>query len=125
MKKRARLAQILIAAGCLIVLMGAGLHLTAGYPKLSAALTPSNLDTGLKNALRAVFLMIGYSWIMTAVVILIAGFTETRIRKAIVLFCGCTLLLQIPLWVGLMGWFIGNEMFAIAGVLIVCGGLLL
>jgi glucose-6-phosphate-specific signal transduction histidine kinase len=75
--------------------------------------------------LRAVFLMIGCMWITLAVIILIAAFAQTTTRKPIVLFCGFALLAQIPIWVGLMGWFVGNEMFLAAGALIACGGLLL
>ena len=57
-----------------------------------------------------------------AVVTLIAAFTQTRIRKVLVLFCGLSLLAEIPVWVALMGWFIGNEMFLVSGILITLGG---
>jgi hypothetical protein len=75
--------------------------------------------------MRAVFLMIGLMWIVIAVVTLIAAFTRTQIRRVLVLFCGLSHLSAIPLWVRLMGWFIGNEMFLLSAVLITCGGLLL
>lgn len=125
MKKRQIVAQLLIGLGSLNVLVGAGLHLYAGYPRLSAALAASNLSGLLANAMRAVFLMIGFAWITIAVVTLIAAFTQTRIRKPLVLFCGLSLLAEIPVWVGLMGWFIGNEMIVVSGVLITFGGFLL
>jgi hypothetical protein len=125
MNKRPIVSQLLIGLGSLNVLVGAGLHLFAGYPRLSAALAASNLSGLLANAMRAVFLMIGFTWITIAIVTLIAAFTQTRIRKALVLFCGLSLLAEIPIWVGLMGWFIGNEMFLVSGVLITCGGFLL
>jgi hypothetical protein len=41
----------------------------------------------------------------------------------LVLLCGLSLLVWIPIWVRLMGWFIGNEMFLLSGVLITLGGL--
>lgn len=124
MNKPQRTAQILIGLGCLIVLVGATLHLLAAYPKVSAVLASSNLNEALRNALRAVFLMIGLTWIVVAVVTLIATFARTRTSKPIILFCGLALLLQIPIWVSLMGWFVGNEMFLLGAGLIVCGGLL-
>ena len=108
-----------------MVLAGAGLHLGAAYPRVSAALRASNLDGGLVQAMRAVFLMIACGWIVIAIATLIAAFTSTRIRKTMVLFCGFGLLLHIPIWVGMMGWFVGNEMFLVASGLIVCGGMLL
>jgi hypothetical protein len=125
MNKRRRIAQVLVGLGSLNVVVGATLHLVAGYPIASAALAASNLSALMLGAMRAVFLMIGWTWIMIAALTLIAAFTETRIRKTIVLFCGLGLLAQIPEWVRLMGWFIGNEMFLAAAALIVCGGLLL
>jgi hypothetical protein len=123
--KRQKTAQILIGLGCLVVLVGSALHLVAAYPKVSPALIRSNLDEGLRNAMRAVFLMIGVTWIVIGVVTLIATFARTQTNKPIVLFCGFGLLLQIPIWVGLMGWFVGNEMFVLGSGLIVCGGLLI
>lgn len=125
MKNRQTVAQLLIGLGSLNMLVGAGLHLFAGYPRVIAAFAASNLNTTLAHAMRAVFLMIGFTWITIAIVTLIAAFTQTRIRKPLVLFCGLSLLAEIPIWVTLMGWFIGNEMFAVSGVLITCGGFLL
>jgi hypothetical protein len=125
MSKRQILSQLLVGLGSLNTLVGAGLHLYAGYPLLSSALVASNLSGLLANATRAVFLTIGLAWITIAVVTLIAAFTQTRIRRILVLFCGLSLLAEIPIWVGLMGWFIGNEMFLLSGVLITLGGFLL
>jgi hypothetical protein len=125
MNKRQIVAQLLIGLGSLNMLLGAGLHLFAGYPLVVAGLAASNLNPELANAMRAVFLMIGLMWIVIAVVTLIAAFTRTQIRRVLVLFCGLSHLSAIPLWVRLMGWFIGNEMFLLSAVLITCGGLLL
>ncbi len=125
MKKRQIVAQLLVGLGSLNVLVGAGLHLMAGYPRVIAALAASNLTVLMANAMRAVFLIVGLAWITIAIVALIAAFTQTRIRRVLVLFCGFSLLAEIPIWVGLMGWFIGNEMFLLSGVLITFGGFLL
>jgi hypothetical protein len=124
MDKHHKTAQSLVALGCLIVLIGSLLHLIVAYPRVSVALATSNLDEGFRNALRAVFLMIGLTWIVIAVVTLIASFARSQTSKPIVLFCGFALLLQIPIWVDLMGWFVGNEIFVLGGALMVCGGLL-
>src|SRR6185312_4498381 len=124
MNKPQKTAQILIGLGSFVVLVGSTFHLIAAYPQVSAALASSNLNEALKNALRAVFLMIGLTWIVVAVVTLIATFVRTRTSSLIILFCGFALLLQIPIWVSLMGWFVGNEMFLLGAGLIVCGGLL-
>lgn len=124
MGKHQRIAQIVVALGCLVVLVGSGLHLGGGYPIVSAALAKSNLDDGIRNALRAVFLMIGMTWILVALVTLIAIFAISRTSKLVTLLCGFALLIQVPIWVNLMGWFIGNKMFLLGAGLIVSGGLL-
>lgn len=125
MNRRQIVARSLVGLGAFNMLVGAGLHLYAGYPLLSAGLAASNLNGPLANAARAVFLLMGFAWITIAVVTLIAAFTQTRIRKALVLLCGFSLLAGIPVWVGLMGWFIGNEMVLLSGALITFGGFLL
>ena len=103
MNKRQIVAQLLVGLGSLNVLVGAGLHLLAGYPLVIAALAASNLNAIMAHAMRAVFLIIGFTWITIAVVTLIAAFTQTRIRRILVLFCGLSLLAQIPVWVGTDG----------------------
>lgn len=125
MNKRQVVARVLIGLGSLNVLAGAGLHLSAGYPRLSAVLAASNLTPLFANAMRSVFLIVGMAWITIAIVALIAAFTHTPIRRAVVLFCGFALLAEIPMWVSLMGWFIGNEMIVVSAVLITMGGFLL
>lgn len=69
--------------------------------------------------------MIGVTWIVVALVTLIATFAITRISKLVTLLCRSALLLEVPIWVYLMGWFVGNEMFLLGAGLIVSGGLLL
>jgi hypothetical protein len=125
MNRRQTVARLLAGLGSLNTLVGAGLHLFAGYPILVAALAASNLNPVFAKAARAVFLLTGFAWITIAVVTLIAAFTQTRIRKALVMVCGFSLLAGIPIWVGLMGWFIGNEMVLLSGALITVGGFLL
>lgn len=125
MSKRQVVAQVLVGLGSLNVLVGAGLHRAGGYPRVVAALAASNLDSMMANAMRAVFLMIALTWVTIAIVAIIAAFTQTRIRRLLVLLCGLSLLAEVPVWVALMGWFIGNEMFVVSGVLITLGGFLL
>jgi len=125
MNKRPTLALVLIGLGSLNVLVGAGLHWAGGYPLVSKALAGSNLSAPLANAMRAVFLMIGLTWVTIAIIAFIAAFYQTRIRKLLVLLCGLSLLAEVPIWVALMGWFIGNEMFLFSGILISLGAILL
>jgi hypothetical protein len=125
MNGRLKAARFLIGFGCCVMLASAALHLFAAYPRVSSpALTASNLNAGLQAAFRTVFLMVGWDWIVLAAIVLVAAFTDTRIRKAIVLICGFALLVQTAVTVGFMRWFIGSEMLLAAAFLILSGGLL-
>ena len=125
MNGRLKAALFLISFGCFVMLAAAALHLFAAYTRLSPALTASNLNAGLQAAFRTVFLMVGWDWIVLAAIILVAAFTDTRIRKAIILICGFALLVQTAVMVGFMRWFVGNEMLLAASLLILSGGVLL
>ena len=100
------------------------LHWFAGYSELFPGLIASNLNPRLQGAFRVVFLSLGWHWLVTAIVALLAGVTETRLRKILVLFCGLAVLLEAGVGASMMGFFIGNEMIGAAGLSLVCGGLL-
>jgi hypothetical protein len=125
MNGRLKASRLLIGFGCFVMLAAAALHLLNAYTRVSPALTASNLNAGLQAAFRAVFLLVGWDWIVFAAIILIAAFTETRIRRAIILICGFALLVQTAVMVGLMRWFIGSQMLFATSLLILLGGLLL
>ncbi|HUX66301.1 MAG TPA: hypothetical protein VMV31_02305 [Terriglobales bacterium] len=93
---------------------------TVGFPALNA----STLDAALKAAFRVVFLSLGWHWIVVAMVALLAGFAETKLRKVYVLLCGLAVLLEAVVGASMMGLFIGNEMIGTAALLLVCGGVL-
>jgi len=124
MSVRRKSASFLVALGCLILLAGAALHLAGAYPQVSRGLAGLSLNARLQSALRAVFLLIGWDWIVVAIVVLIAAFTETRLRKPLLLFCGAALLVQAAVMLRFIGWFLGTDMIGSAGLLVFCGGLL-
>lgn len=70
------------------------------------------------------FLLVGWGWIVVALFALTA-FTRTRLRKALVLFCGIALLVDTGLMLHFIGVFLGNELIGIAALLLLIGGLLL
>ena len=125
MSGRGKGASLLVGLGCAVLLAGAALHLIAAYPQVSAGLRGSNLNTGIQAALRAVFLLIGWDWIAIAMIVLIAAFTATRIRKPLVLICGFLPLLHAALMLAFLGWFVGSDMILASALLILCGALLL
>lgn len=123
MNVRNKVARILVALGAIVLFAITAVH-SAYYAKLSPALSASNLSTPLQAGLRAVFLLVGWDWIVIAVVALLAAFTETKLRKVLVLFCGVAVLFETGLTLAIMGVFLGNEMIGSAALLIICGGLL-
>ena len=124
MNSRNKAARIFVLLGSVVLFASAALHCFAGYGKVFSALTASDLNPGLQAAFRVVFLSLGWHWFLTAIVALLAGVTETRLRKTLVLFCGLAVLLEAGVGASMMGFFIGNEMIGAAALLLVCGGLL-
>lgn len=113
-----------MAIGSLVLFASAALHSIMAYPKVSRALTASNLSAPLQAALRAVFLLVGWDWIVIAMIALVLAFTETKLRKPVVLFCGVAVLVATGLTLAFIGVFLGNELIGSAAVLIIVGGLL-
>lgn len=124
MNGRNKAGRILVALGCIDLFASALLHSIAAYPKVSAALSESNLSAPLQAALRSVFLLVGWDWIVIAIVALLAAFRETTLRKILVLFCGVAVLAETGLTLVFIGVFLGNEMIGSAALMILCGGLL-
>jgi hypothetical protein len=124
MSARNKAARILVALGSVVLFASAALHSLAAYPELSTALRASNLAARLQGPLRAVFLLAGWDWIVIAIAALLAAFTETKLRKILVLFCGVAVLVETALTLAFIGVFLGNEMIGSAAVLLIIGGLL-
>ncbi len=124
MSGRNKAARILVAMGSIVLFASAAVHSLAAYPRLSSALGASNLNVRLQDPLRAVFLLVGWDWIVIAIVALLAAFTETKLRKILVLFCGVAVLVETALTLAFIGVFLGNEMIGSAAVLLMVGGLL-
>jgi len=122
MNGRNTVARILVALGAIGWFATAVFHLK-DYPKDTAklsALSPPLLQAGF----RTIFLMVGWDWIVVAVVALVAAFTETTLRKVLVLFCGAAGLVQAALALALMGVFLGTELMFPGAILLIVGGLL-
>jgi hypothetical protein len=124
MNGRNKAARIFVTIGSVVLFASAALHSIGAYPKLSAALSASTLDVHLQAALRAIFLSVGWDWIVIAIIALIAAFTATKLRKMLVLICGFAVLVETGLTLAFIGPFIGNELIGSAAVLLIVGGLL-
>jgi hypothetical protein len=124
MNGRNNVARILVALGALVLIAAALLHCIAAYPKVSDAVGASNLGAALQRALRTVFLLVGWDWIVIAIIMLISAFTVTKLRKVIVLLCGFALLMTAAVMLRLLGWFVGTDMILASAFVSICGGLL-
>ena len=115
-------ARVLVAFASVVLFASAALHSILAYPMVSAALAVSNLSHSLQSAMRAVFLLVAWDWIVIAMIVLFAGFTETMLRRIVILLCGVALLVQTGIMLRFLGWFTGSEMIVAAGLLIVSAG---
>jgi len=112
----------LVGTGCLVLAAGAVLHLVAAYPQVSSGVLASNLDTGLKSALRSVFLIVGWHWLIIAAIAMIAAFSRASAAKTIVLLCAVALIVDGAVMARFLGWFVGTDMILVSALLILCGG---
>lgn len=123
MNGRNNATRILVASGAAVLIAAALLHLS-DYPKDLSAVSASNLRAPLKEAVRTLYFLVGWDWIVIAIMVLISAFTATRSRIAIVLSCGLALLINMAVMLAFMGWFIGTDMILASALMILCGGLL-
>lgn len=124
MDGRNKAARAFVILGSLVLLASAALHCFAGYKQGFPALAASNLNPGLQAAFRVIFLAAAWHWLVITIIALLAAFTQTRLRKVLVLFCGLAVLFEAAAGASMMGFFIGNEMIGAAALLLICGGLL-
>lgn len=88
-------------------------------------MSASNLRAPLKGAVRALYFLLGWDWIVIAIIVLISAFTVAKSRIVIVLSCGFALLVNMAMMLVFMGWFIGTDRVLASALMILCGGLLL
>jgi hypothetical protein len=123
MNGRNSAARMLVALGAMVLIAAALLHLS-DYPKDLSAVSASNLGAPLQGGVRSLYFLVGWDWIVIAIIMLISAFTVTKLRKVIVLFCGFALLVNVAVILAFMGWFFGTDMVLASALMILCGGLL-
>jgi hypothetical protein len=85
---RRTVSRTLVTLGCVVLLVAATLHCLA-YLKFSApAMHASNLPMALQSVFEVAFLSMAWSWVVLALIVLVATFGEARFGKPITLICG-------------------------------------
>lgn len=124
MDGRNKAALAFVILGSVLLFASAALHFVGGYTVGFPSLRASNLDAPLQTGFRVVFLSLGWQRVVIAVVALLAGATQTRLRRVLVLFCGLAVLFEAAAGASMMGFSTGSEMVGAGALLLVCGGLL-
>ena len=118
---RRTLSRTLVTLGCVLLFAAAAMHCVA-YQKFAApAVHASNLPIAQQSVFEIAFLSMAWSWLVLALIALVATFGEARLAKSIALICGFAVLIQAVFTVPLVGFFIGNEMIGAASLLIIIG----
>jgi hypothetical protein len=123
MIERNNVARILVGLGGVALIAVALLHLS-DYPKDLGAVSGSNLGARLKGGVRALYFLVGWEWIVIAIIMLMISAFNVAFFKVIVLFCAFALLVTMAVMIAFMGWFVGTYMILASALLILCGGLL-
>ncbi|HET9784268.1 MAG TPA: hypothetical protein VFP94_04825 [Terriglobales bacterium] len=119
------LSRACVIAGSVALLLSAALHSLGGFRVGFPALAAAHLSQALQSAFAVVFISLAWLWLVLAAIALLAAFTPTKLSRPLVLICGLAVLLEAIAGTVVMGWFIGNAIIAVAGILLVSGGLLL
>lgn len=77
MNVRNKVARILVALGAIVLFATTAVH-SAYYPRFSPLLSASNLSAPQQAAVRAIFFLVGWDWIVIAVVALLAALSCAR-----------------------------------------------
>lgn len=124
MSGRSKLACAFVVLGSFLLCASAALHVLAGHSQGFPALDASDLAPPLKSAFRVIFLAVAWHWVVITVVVLLAAFTQTKLRRILIVFCGLAVLAEAAAGGSVMGFFIGNEIIGAAALLFLSGGLL-
>jgi hypothetical protein len=116
MQTRRRVAQAIASLGSLILIAGAGLHSVLGSRVIFGALQGTTMPQDIIRGLKAVWLVVGWHWIVMGVVALVAAFVRTAPHRAILLLCGIIALADAAGIYAALGIFIGNEMIFASAV---------
>ena len=125
MVSRPALSRTLLTVGCIVLLVSAVMHCFAYHNFSAPAVHASNLPVALQSVFELAFLSMAWSWLVLAVVVLVATFGQGRLGKPVTLICGFAVLIQAIFTVPVLGLFTGNEMLGAASLLIIIGGSLL
>jgi hypothetical protein len=122
MTKKIGVARALVILGALVLFLSAAAHTFGAYPKVAQALAASNLTPTLKRALGAVFILAGWNWFATGLLVLLVAVRASPSRQ-LILYLGAAIMAEVCLTLVMMGPFIGNELLGTAGVLVIAGAL--
>ena len=123
MNGRDKAARILLSLGAMVLIAAALLHLS-DYAKDMRAVSTSNLSAPMQSEMRSLFFLVGWDWLVIAIIMLISAITVTEPRKLTVLFCGFALLVTLTVILAFMGWFWGCGVVLSSALMVLCGGLL-
>jgi hypothetical protein len=114
-------ARLLVVLGAIALFATAVGHLR-DYGK--DTLRASVLSASMQEVFRAMHLLVGWQWIVLAMIALLAVIGEMRLRRVFVLLCGVAVLVEATLTLAQMGVFLGTELMALAAILMIGGGVL-
>ncbi|HVO47933.1 MAG TPA: hypothetical protein VMT29_16535 [Steroidobacteraceae bacterium] len=124
MSRKNNLARSLIILGAIVLFLSAAMHCFAGYPRVAAAVSESNLSPVLKVAVRTTFLLAGWNWLAVGVIALLAAVRVIPGGRLLILLLGASVAVETALSLSMMGPFIGDELLGAAAALLLAGGFL-
>jgi hypothetical protein len=124
MQTRRRIAQGLVILGSAVLFLSAAFHGLLAYPQIVNAITGKVADPFVVGALKSIWLIVSWHWIVIGVIALVASFGPFAPRKVILSLCGLAAIVDaVAAFVG-VGLFAGDASLTVAGIAILAGAAL-
>jgi hypothetical protein len=114
MKNRKRIAQALVILGNLALLALAVGHAWNGYPAVSQIASEAQTTPLLAAGLKVIWLLVSWHWVALGIIALAVSFGRRAPHRVVLSLCGLVVLVDAAATLVRLGWFIGDELAAIA-----------
>ena len=118
MQTRKRIAQALVVVGNVaLFVLGYG-HTKGGLPVVSKTVSDAKASPFFAAGLKTLWVLMSWHWVVFGVIALTAAFGKRAPHRVALFLCGLAILVDAAATVARVGWFIGNELLAVAAVAI-------
>jgi hypothetical protein len=123
-KNRRRISQALVILGNFALINLAVLHAWSGYPAVSQIAAETQTAPRFAAGLKVIWLLVAWHWVAFGIIALAVSFGRRAPHRVVLSLCGLAILVDAAATLARIGWFIGDELAAVAAVAILAASVL-